>query len=84
MLAAQLDALLIKLSAPVTADEQAHGWTTEAKAGMAEYARDAKIRFAREALVRDFSLVRGLDAWGVGGGQLYDEIMDFNRQLPSP
>jgi hypothetical protein len=79
-----LDALLTTLSAPVTTEEQAHCWTPKAKMGMAGYFRAKQADLARGALAGDQSLVRGLDAWGVSDGQLYDDIMDFNRQLPSP
>lgn len=82
MLAADLDALLDKLLAPVTADEQAHGWTPQAKAGFAGYVRERKAELGKGALSGDPGLVRGLDAWGVSDGDLYDEIMNFDRRLP--
>jgi hypothetical protein len=82
MPAPSLDILLDKLLSPLTAEEQQQGWTPEAKAGIAGYLRTKKVEHALRPLARDPSLVRGLDAWGVSGGDLYDEIMNFNRRLP--
>jgi hypothetical protein len=82
MLSANLDALLARLSVPATPEEQARGWTPQAKAGIASYFRQKKAELAQGSLLADPGLVRGLDAWGVSGGDLYDAILNFNRQLP--
>lgn len=79
-----LDDLLDQLSVPLTADEEREGCTAEAKAGIAGYVRSRRAQLAVGPLFRDYGLVRGLDAWGVGGGELYNALMDLNRELPEP
>ena len=77
MITDELLTLIVRLEAPVSPDEEVHGWTTKSKAGIARYFRELKIG----ALKADYGLVRGLDAWGVSSRSLYDEALAVNRVL---
>lgn len=81
MTAASLDILIGRLLSPPTPGEQGEGWTPEAKAGIAGYLQAKKEQMSHGPLTGDPSLVRGLDAWGVASGDLYEAIVAFNRRL---
>jgi hypothetical protein len=49
MQSASLDILLNKLLSPLTAEEQLHGWTSDAKAGLAGYIRAKKEELRAQA-----------------------------------
>ena len=73
--------MIENLSSPVSPEEAAEGWTTESKTAIRKYFADKLTELNRGLSAPDFGLVRGLDAWGIGDGQLYDEALRLNRQL---
>ena len=75
---ADLEKLIGLLAAPVSDQELADGWTPEAKAGIANYFRNQKDSLDREAVS---GLIRGMDAWGVSQGDLFQEALRVNRAL---
>jgi len=72
-----LSQLIARLCSPLSGNEMADGWTTKSKTAIANYFR--KVKEGSEKA--NIGLVRGLDAWGVSSGSLFDECLSVNRTL---
>lgn len=66
--------VLVLLNLPVSADEKSHGWTVESKQAAAKYFTDVLERIAAGEPLPPLDIVRGLDHWGVTGGDLLEKI----------
>ena len=72
-----LSHLLERLCSPPSSNEMADGWTTESKTAIANYFQRVKDGSA----LPNVGLIRGLDAWGISSGSLFDESICVNRAL---
>ena len=80
-LTADLGWMIKQLSLPVSAREAEEGWTPQAKAGIAAYFKNQHERLVEKRQAGESGLVRGLDAWGVSDGILFDAALRINREL---
>jgi hypothetical protein len=73
---AKLDAILVRLSAPVSTVEAAEGWTAESKSAMTNFFERMRADVIRGLDVRSnpayVSVTRGLDHWGIASGGLFE------------
>jgi hypothetical protein len=72
----RIERAITALSAPLTDDERHNGWSDKAKMAIKKYLETLKIS-ADTIDERALHPVRGLDAWGVHGGELFDEIIEI-------
>jgi hypothetical protein len=75
---ADLDNLIQRLTSPVSDQELADGWTPEAKVGIGTYFQRQRGHLDPQAVP---GLVRGLDAWGISQGELFDEALRVHASL---
>ncbi|HEY6446753.1 MAG TPA: hypothetical protein VIY53_09860 [Acidobacteriaceae bacterium] len=73
--------LIERLALPVSHDEAAYGWTTQSKAAIGKYFQSKLAELEKGSSTADFGLVRGLDAWGIAGGSLYDDALRVNASF---
>lgn len=78
---AQVTDLIGRLKRPLSSQEARDGWTDQSKAAIASYFERRLAEYGQGTLVEDEGLVRGLDAWGVGDGDLYYLALRLNRGL---
>jgi len=76
-----LDALIERLSRPVSEDESRGGWTLPTKENYATWFRKKRELLAHGEWAPDYGLVRSLDMSGIGDGALLDETLRVNREL---
>jgi hypothetical protein len=79
---AAIDDLIEKLSGPLTGNEVANGWSERSQKAMLEFFQDLRLKLMSddESLLY-FSIVRGLDHWGVSGGELFQKAAEVDREL---
>lgn len=73
--------LIEQLALPVSQDEAVYGWTTRSKAAIGKYFQSKLAELEQGSAKPDFGLVRGLDAWGISDGSLYDEALRVNASF---
>lgn len=73
--------LIERLALPVSQDEAAYDWTVRNKAAIEKYFRSKLAELEQGSAKPDFGLVRGLDAWGISDGSLFDEALRVNASL---
>lgn len=73
--------LIEQLALPVSQDEAVYGWTTQKKAAIGKYFQSKLAELEQGSATPDFGLVRGLDAWGISDGNLFDEALRVNASL---
>lgn len=77
----QIADLIERLNGAVSADEARDGWTERSKSAIAAYFQARLCELEQGNMEEDRGLVRGLDAWGVGGGHLHSDALRLNRLL---
>ena len=68
-----IDALLSRLSLPVSEAEAKDGWTAQSKAAARTYFLELRAAVHDGSQMPDLGIARGLDHWGVIGGDLLKE-----------
>lgn len=76
-----VDAVIRKLSDPVTPSEMKEGWTTQSKQAAAKYFKELRQSLTEGNTLPPLDIVRGLDHWGVTGGDLLKEISRVTNAL---
>ena len=75
-----IQSLLTQLRAGLTQDEDSNGWSKESKAAAVYF--DKLIASLRaDSVLPSLGIVRGLDHWGVTGGDLLEEIARITNRL---
>lgn len=77
----QLHEILTVLSVPPTSEEEIDGWSNESKNAAYKYFSELHTAFASGATLPPLGIVRGLDHWGVVGGELLESIARVTNQL---
>ena len=77
----ELRLLIERLAAPVSPEEASEGWQADSKAAIRTYFENREEQAKQGTLEPDYGLVRGLDAWGVGRGELHSMALRVNRLL---
>jgi len=81
MLSNEISAIIAQLVSPLTAEEAASGWSEKSKSGVLPFFENLLIDVQAGHPIPYIGIVRGLDAWGVEGGSLYEQIMHVSAAL---
>lgn len=76
-----IDDLIQKLSRPLDADELLHGWSEPSQEAMLKFFQDLRLKLEAGERVPYLSIVRGLDHWGISGGELFQEAAKVDHDL---
>ena len=76
-----IQSLLTQLRASLTQDEDSNGWSKESKATAAVYFEKLTASLRADSVLPGLGIVRGLDHWGVTGGDLLEEIARITNRL---
>lgn len=81
----EIASIIATLEAPLTPAERAVGWTKAVKSGYIQPLTDLLAQVRATGAVPYFPVVRSLDAYGIGEGELYDRMIrvanEANDQL---
>ncbi len=77
----QLAEILSALSDPPTPEELQGGWTQESKHAAHKYVTELSAALNSGAPLPPLGIVRGLDHWGVIGGDLLESIAKVSNTL---
>ena len=77
----QLSDILAALSVPPTADEEQSGWSQESKSAIHKYFSELKAAVDSGSQLPPLGVLRGLDHWGVVGGELFRSIAQVTNCL---
>ena len=77
----EIETMLARLSAPLSAEEAADGWTAESKSATKLFFEDLKQKLLRDESLPPLSISRSLDHWGVVGGNLLEAAARISNQL---
>lgn len=80
-LLAQLDRFAARLAAPLAPADLREGWSPAAQAAYVRLLADLRTQLTNDAALPSLSLSRGLDAWGVGGGDLAEAAAELSNAL---
>lgn len=80
-LEARIDVLLSALAAPLSAADERDGWTPAAREAFQRMLTEIQRALASKEDVPDVSLSRGLDSWGVVGGELSERAAELSNAL---
>jgi hypothetical protein len=76
-----IDDLIEKLSRRLDADELLHGWSEPSQQAMLKSFQDLRVRLEAGERVPYLSIVRGLDHWGISGGELFQKAAQVDHEL---
>jgi hypothetical protein len=75
---AKLDTLIEWLSKPLTAEDTRHGWRDQSRSAILNLVEEMRADALRGRELRSVphyvGVVRGLDHWGISGGDLFDAV----------
>ncbi|HEY0199050.1 MAG TPA: hypothetical protein VGC19_11010 [Rhodanobacter sp.] len=77
----EIDLVLRKLDNPLTDDDITNGWSTESQQAARTYFQSLKSALTSNSILPPLGIVRGLDHWGVTGGDLLREIARITNLL---
>lgn len=77
----EIDVMLARLSAPLSASEVADGWTSESKVATKEFFEGLKQKILSDEPLPPLSISRALDHWGVTGGDMLEIAAQISNQL---
>lgn len=77
----QLSDILLALSVPPTIEEEQDEWTKESKEAAHKYFSALSTAFFTDTPLPDLGIVRGLNHWGVNGGNLLESIARVTNSL---
>jgi hypothetical protein len=77
----RIDQMIQVLSAPLTAKEIADGWTEKSKAAMLEFFEKLRDSIRSGDKLPPLSISRGMDFWGITGGDLLEEGAVISNEL---
>jgi hypothetical protein len=77
----RISELLIALSSPLTASEEADGWSPESKHATRKYLLGLQSALETGSELPPLGITRGLDHWGVIGGDLLESISEITNRI---
>jgi len=77
----EIEAMLARLSAPLSAEEAADGWTNQSKSATKVLFEDIRQKLQRGESLPLLNISRSLDHWGVVSGNLLDAAARISNQL---
>ncbi|AJE97262.1 hypothetical protein SG18_02110 [Pandoraea apista] len=79
----EIETMLARLSAPISAVDEADGWTAESMSATRLLFEEIKQKLQRGEQLPPLSISRSLDHWGVVGGDILDMAAQISNQLRS-
>ena len=76
-----IDEIVEKLSGPLPSEELMNGWTEESRRAMSDFFKDLQSKLSNKETVPYLGIVRGLDHWGVFGGELFRRVAEIDHKL---
>ena len=76
-----IDQIVEKLSGPLPSEELVNGWTDESRLAMSDFFKDLQSKLSNKEPVPYLGIVRGLDHWGVGDGELFRRVAEIDYKL---
>jgi hypothetical protein len=83
MLEKRIEKLIQKLSLPPNESEIQHGWTPKSKTAMKGLLEDLLARLRSGLPLPPVNISRGMDTWGITGGDILEEGAKISNQLRS-
>lgn len=83
MLSEKVIEVIADLETPLSSGEAIAGWTQQAKEGYLPYFEEVLASLREGKPVPYSALVRSLDAWGIGEGELYRKMMVVANEINS-
>src|SRR5262245_17046176 len=84
-LSRRIDRLLQRLSSGLTPSDAANGWSEQSRAAMIEVLEKLRDRLAAPQALsneeKQLNLPRGMDFWGITGGDLLEEGAEISCEL---
>jgi len=77
----EIDAILLRLNSPLKEDDVKNGWSAESQKVAATYFETLKSAFISGSALPSLGIVRGLDHWGVTGGDLLEDLARVTNKL---
>ncbi len=77
----KIDAVLVDLSAPVSASEFADGWTPESKKAMKAFFENLKNKLQSDEPLPPLNISRALDHWGVVNGSILEKSAQISNEI---
>lgn len=77
----KLNALIAELSAPVIPVDVKSGWDSESKQAIKRYFSEVRRCYEAEHPLPSLGVIRGLDAWGISSGDLFDQCIYVTNKL---
>ena len=77
-----LNFILSRLAQGLTEQDRNHFWTEEARFGILKYFENTKASISDGKKCPAINgLIRGLDAWGISSGELFENCLAANGKL---
>jgi hypothetical protein len=80
-LVTNINELIDELSLPLRPEEVAHGWSEPSQAAMLKFFEDLRQRVIAGEQLGYLGIVRGLDHWGISGGELFRKAAEVDHEL---
>lgn len=79
-----VDEIISKLSGHLSDDEVRNGWSEISQSAMLTFFRDLKTKLCKGEQLPYLGIVRGLDHWGVQGGEIFSLAAQLDHKLRQP
>jgi hypothetical protein len=76
-----INELIDELSLPLEPEEVSHGWSEHSQTAMLKFFEDLRQRVIAGEQLSYLGIVRGLDHWGINGGELFRKAAEVDQQL---
>jgi len=83
MLEQRIERLIEKLSLPPSEKEARDGWTAKGKKAIKDLLENLLLKLQSDQPLPPVSISRGMDSWGVTGGDILEEGAKISNQLRS-
>ena len=77
----EVESLIGDLAAPLSQSEIAFGWTLESQNATLKLLNEIRAALVERRPIEKLSIGRGLDHWGVEGGQLLENACKLSNHL---
>ena len=76
-----VDQIISRLSEPLPEEEIKNGWSETSQKAMLSFFRDLRIKLSQGEVLPYLGILRGLDHWGVEGGEIFHLVAQLDHQL---
>ena len=76
-----VDEIILKLSGQLPEEEMKQGWSETSQDAMLTFFRDLRIKLSNGESLPYLGILRGLDHWGVEGGEIFHLVAQLDHKL---